>query len=80
MQLQSILTCPHCGFAESLPMPVNACQFFHECAGCRVLLRPEAGDCCVFCSFGTVVCPPMHGIGSGNSDGKACCTRRPASA
>lgn len=61
MQLQSILTCPQCGFAESLTMPVNACQFFHLCAGCQVMLRPTAGDCCVFCSFGSAVCPPMQG-------------------
>ena len=25
--------------------------------GCGALLRPKPGDCCVFCSFGTVPCP-----------------------
>ena len=51
-------------------MPTDACRFFHECAACKVLLRPSAGDCCVFCSYGSVVCPPMQGGG-----GKAsCCT------
>jgi hypothetical protein len=25
------------------------------------LLRPKPGDCCVFCSYGSVKCPPMRG-------------------
>jgi hypothetical protein len=41
-------------------MPIDACIFFHECKGCRKLLRPRAGDCCVFCSFGSVKCPPVQ--------------------
>lgn len=67
--LRSTLTCPACGFAEELSMPTNACTFFHECANCRVLLRPNAGDCCVFCSFGSVPCPPIQ---AGDKD---CCAR-----
>ncbi|CAN7687371.1 GDCCVxC domain-containing (seleno)protein [Pararhizobium sp. LjRoot238] len=23
-------------------------------------MRPEPGDCCVFCSFGSVKCPPVQ--------------------
>jgi hypothetical protein len=23
-------------------------------------LRPKPGDCCVFCSFGSVKCPPIQ--------------------
>jgi hypothetical protein len=42
-------------------MPTDACVFFHECTACLTLIRPNDGDCCVFCSFGTVVCPPMQG-------------------
>lgn len=65
--LVSELRCPHCEHAEELAMPTDACVFFHQCASCGVLIRPNDGDCCVFCSFGTVVCPPMqHGSG--------CCT------
>lgn len=56
----SVLTCPACGHAETLAMPTDACLFFHECAGCHALLRPEPGDCCVFCSYGTVPCPPVQ--------------------
>jgi hypothetical protein len=41
-------------------MPADACMFSYECTGCHTLLRPKAGDCCVFCSFGTVKCPPQQ--------------------
>lgn len=55
--LQSLLTCPNCGFQKEETMPTDACQFFYECETCHVMLRPKAGDCCVFCSFGSVKCP-----------------------
>ncbi len=58
--LESTLTCPHCGFQETLTMPVDACQFFHVCANCGERLRPKPGDCCVFCSYGSVPCPPVQ--------------------
>jgi hypothetical protein len=58
--LESVLTCPHCGFAVQETMPTDACQFFYECRNCNVLLRPNTGDCCVFCSFGSVKCPPIQ--------------------
>ena len=58
--LDSLLTCPHCGFAQRLGMPTDACMFFHECAKCKVVLRPLVGDCCVFCSYGSVKCPPIQ--------------------
>jgi hypothetical protein len=61
MELTSVLTCPACGHAERLAMPTAACVFFHECAGCHVLLKPKSGDCCVFCTYGSVPCPPTQG-------------------
>lgn len=61
--LESVLTCPKCGHTERKTMPTNACQFFYECGGCKAVLRPKAGDCCVFCSYGTVRCPPMQSHG-----------------
>ncbi|SFS17789.1 hypothetical protein SAMN05216570_3654 [Dyella sp. OK004] len=60
LMLESTLTCPHCGFQAVETMPVNACQFFYDCKGCGELLRPEPGDCCVFCSYGSVPCPPIQ--------------------
>ncbi len=58
--LQSTLTCPRCGFRKEETMPTEACLFFYECESCKTLLKPNAGDCCVFCSFGSVKCPPMQ--------------------
>ncbi|WP_425556418.1 GDCCVxC domain-containing (seleno)protein [Hymenobacter saemangeumensis] len=46
-------------------MPVNACQWFYECTRCYALLKPLPGDCCVFCSFGTVPCPSIQEQGQG---------------
>jgi hypothetical protein len=58
--LTSILTCPRCGARHTERMPTDACQFFYECPACKATLRPKPGDCCVFCSYGTVKCPPMQ--------------------
>ena len=58
--LESTLTCPRCGFRKEETMPKDACQYFYECGNCGALLKPEPGDCCVFCSFGTVKCPPIQ--------------------
>ena len=60
IQLTSILSCPHCGQAREETMPTDACQYFYECTACGVLLRPMPGHCCVFCSYGTVACPPQQ--------------------
>lgn len=58
--LASVLTCPECGHAETLTMPTDTCQWFHRCGACAALLRPREGDCCVFCSYGSVPCPPVQ--------------------
>jgi hypothetical protein len=58
--LHSTLVCPHCGYAKTEAMPTDACQWFYECEGCRALLKPKPGDCCVFCSYGDVPCPPIQ--------------------
>jgi hypothetical protein len=68
------LTCPHCGYVSQEVMPLDACMFFHDCAHCGALLRPKAGDCCVFCSYGSVPCPPIQ------QDSSACCVDRADSA
>ena len=64
--IESVLTCPHCGFAKRERMPTDACQYYYECCQCKALLRPKPGDCCVFCSFGSVCCPPVQ------QDGRCC--------
>ena len=62
--LLSVLRCPACEHAEQLEMPTDACRFFHECPACHLVLRPKPGDCCVFCSYGSVSCPPKQGGGT----------------
>ena len=64
--LRSTLSCPHCGHQVTETMPTDACQFFYDCPGCGKLLQPKAGDCCVFCSWGSVPCPPIQ-------QQKSCC-------
>lgn len=61
--LQSTLTCPACGHVAVETMPTDACQFFYECGVCHTVLRPKPGDCCVFCSYGSVKCPPKQAGG-----------------
>jgi len=58
--LQSTVTCPHCGHRSAETMPTDACRVVFPCPGCGVALRPKPGDCCVFCSYGSVPCPPVQ--------------------
>ena len=60
MQLESEITCPQCRHRSLEPMPTDACQFFYVCKRCGAKLKPLPGDCCVFCSYGSVPCPPMQ--------------------
>ncbi|RLB75609.1 MAG: hypothetical protein DRH06_07615 [Deltaproteobacteria bacterium] len=60
VQTESTLTCPNCGKQETLTMPTDSCQFFHKCSGCREVIRPLHGDCCVFCSYADIPCPPIQ--------------------
>ena len=60
VELLSTLTCPECGQAQTEQMPTDACQFYYDCQHCGTLLRPKQGDCCVFCSYGDVMCPPVQ--------------------
>ena len=69
IELRTTITCPACGFAKAETMPVDACQFSYKCQRCGAILRPNAGDCCVFCSFGSVPCPPIQ---AERSRGKSC--------
>ena len=70
MELGSTISCPRCGHRQLETMPTDACQVFYDCKGCGAVLRPLSGDCCVFCSYGSVRCPPMQET-AGRSN--ACC-------
>jgi hypothetical protein len=67
--LNSTITCPHCGHQKEETMPGNACQFFYECEQCKTILKPKAGDCCVFCSYANVPCPSVQ-------QEKDCCKKK----
>nr|WP_304622111.1 GDCCVxC domain-containing (seleno)protein [Rhodohalobacter sulfatireducens] len=41
-------------------MPTDSCQYFWECEYCKSVIKPKPGDCCVFCSYGSVPCPPIQ--------------------
>lgn len=64
--LKSTITCPKCQHQKEEEMPTDACQFFYECENCKIILKAKKGDCCVFCSYGNVACPPIQ-------ENKNCC-------
>lgn len=68
IRLHSVITCPFCGYKATEKMLLDACLYFYTCNVCGSLLKPKAGDCCVFCSYGTVKCPPFQ-------QSKKCCTQ-----
>lgn len=60
VELSSVITCPVCNYSKEEVMDENSCLHFYECNKCRTLLKPEQGDCCVFCSYGSIKCPPVQ--------------------
>jgi MerC mercury resistance protein len=60
VELKSIITCPKCGHKKDELMPTDACQYFYECEKCKTVIKPKQGDCCVYCSYGSVNCPPIQ--------------------
>ena len=47
-------------------MPTDACIYFYDCKSCGAIIKPKSDDCCVFCSYGSVPCPPIQA-------GDSCC-------
>jgi hypothetical protein len=60
VQVRATIACPQCGHRETETMATDACQYFYDCKGCGAVLKPKAGDCCVFCSYADLQCPPMQ--------------------
>lgn len=56
----SMITCPYCKHKKIEVMPKKFCQFLYQCESCKKLIKPIKGDCCVYCSHGTVPCPPIQ--------------------
>lgn len=72
IQPASSLTCPECGGVSVETMPTNSCQYFYDCRHCGALLKPLKGDCCVFCSYGDMPCPPIQQARAGGGPGGCC--------
>jgi hypothetical protein len=68
IELRSTIACPACGHRATETMPIDACQFLHTCGSCGIEMRSRRGDCCVFCSYGDVPCPPVQAE-------RDCCSR-----
>ena len=58
--IRSTITCPGCGHRSTETMPTDACQYIYVCKQCGMQLKPKKGDCCVYCSYGDVPCPPIQ--------------------
>jgi hypothetical protein len=55
--------CSDCAVAISRAGSASeACQFFYRCEGCEAVLKPQPGDCCVFCSYADTPCPPKVAV------------------
>ncbi|NGP75508.1 hypothetical protein G3570_02610 [Balneolaceae bacterium YR4-1] len=61
--LNSTVTCPECGHQSKETMPEDSCLFFWKCPNCEELIKPQKGDCCVYCSYGDTPCPPVQKSG-----------------
>ena len=72
-ELRSTITCPHCQHQETETMPTDNCQFYYDCKGCGKLLKAQKGDCCVFCSYADVPCPPIQEARQSGEDKPSCC-------
>ena len=57
---KSKLICPHCGHEKTITMPSTFCQYILECTNCKTVIKAKTGDCCVFCSYGDINCPPIQ--------------------
>ena len=56
----SVVTCPKCGHQSQEAMSADACEFFYTCKRCGSVSKPLPGHCCIFCSYGSVPCPPIQ--------------------
>ncbi|MEM7444932.1 MAG: GDCCVxC domain-containing (seleno)protein [Pseudomonadota bacterium] len=68
----SRIICPKCGHAETEKMPSDACQYFYDCRGCGAVIKPLIGDCCVYCSYGSIPCPPIQEARATGQDADCC--------
>ncbi len=73
IELQSTVTCPECRHETTVTMPTDACQYIYDRTQCGARMKPKQGDCCVFCSYGAIPCPPIQEDRMGLTGKAACC-------
>jgi hypothetical protein len=57
---ESTITCPVCGFAQEAVMPERSCAITYRCSQGGTDLWPAEGDCCVYCTYGSVPCQAIQ--------------------
>jgi hypothetical protein len=57
---ECIIKCPHCKAEQETLMPNNSNQIAFVCSACRKTMLIAEGDCCVFCSYGSIKCLPKQ--------------------
>lgn len=62
MTLESVITCPECGFQKQMEMSTDSCLYYYKCENCHNTIKPKKKDCCVFCSYGSIKCPPIQKV------------------
>lgn len=60
VEFKSIITCPKCEGQKEELMPEDACVYFYQCTHCNAVLKLDDEECCVFCTYGSVPCPPKQ--------------------
>jgi len=60
VKFKSTVKCPLCGYRREEEMLVNIVHHSYECGNCKAVIKPKEGDCCVYCSYGTIECPPIQ--------------------
>lgn len=60
VQDSSEVTCPSCGFTFIEVLPTEYCLLSLDCKSCGESMHPGPGDCCVFCTHGTIKCPSIQ--------------------
>lgn len=58
---RTVMTCPDCGHRKTETMPTDRCVIAYECEKCHKAMSPKKGQCCVYCSYGSVKCPSLQG-------------------
>jgi hypothetical protein len=60
IKIDSVVKCINCGHKELHHMPLYAAKTYYECPKCQAVHRPLENKCCIYCSYGSTLCPPTQ--------------------